>query len=631
MPRWLLLLLGLCVVTRTATPTAASTSNTAAHLYTSLVFEGGGVKGAVYSGAVIGLAEAGALDGVKNFAGTSAGSTVASLLAAGFTPCEIARQTLEVSFSDLVEFPLFPRLKAALLGSGTLNLMSHLKRRKGFFYGHQLENTIDMILAKKFCARSLSIRMDDISMSEMQLPDADAVAGRSKDSNATSTARRCVGFRRLTFRDLYEATGKELALTGFDITNGTLVYFSRKTEPDMPVSKAVRISSSIPIVFEPMEWRGHLYMDGGVLRRVPVDAFDMDASMLALKIMTDYQPIHPSDLEDLTVKTFVQQLVKAIVKQTQDVDLLQRAKAAGVQIVDFSGLQAVKSVSGLNFEMSEVVKVRMFLAGYWQMREHLAAQGVVAGPRPSLPCTVLQASAAGEVNQDCRDRHHCPWAQEMMATAVAADAAADAARRGATSLAGGLVPGPRTLLLLGMIVGLVGLTSMCTLCRNGIHLIALQNYSGIRTQRCDHCGRLWLPAQLPAVQVPEMSDAQVARALDARGIAVVRTAATAAAMVADGSGNDDSRRRRGSSLCAAPTYAHRLLQRSVYVENISLRRPWTLFAQSKMAPRVCCHDLPINLNLMMALFFSWTVYLAWVIGRVSEGERLPWPVEAWQS
>ena len=49
-----------------------------------------------------------------------------------------------------------------------------------------------------------------------------------------------------------------------------LVYFNAVTTPNMAISKGIRISSSIPIIFEPVEYDGHLFVDGGLGRRLPV-------------------------------------------------------------------------------------------------------------------------------------------------------------------------------------------------------------------------------------------------------------------------------------------------------------------------------------------------------------------------
>ena len=49
-----------------------------------------------------------------------------------------------------------------------------------------------------------------------------------------------------------------------------LVYFNAVTTPNMAISKGIRISRSIPIIFEPVEYDGHLFVDGGLGRRLPV-------------------------------------------------------------------------------------------------------------------------------------------------------------------------------------------------------------------------------------------------------------------------------------------------------------------------------------------------------------------------
>ena len=577
-------------------------SSYASNPFKSIVFEGGGVKGAVYAGAIIALDEHGILSNVNKFAGTSAGSTVAALLAAGYESCDISSVTMEVSFGDLVEFPLFPRLKEALLGVGTISLGRTLKQRKGLFTGRKLEDTFDKLLGRKVCSMELKVPFNEITMDDFG----------SQGQNGGNIGR-CSSFRRMTFEQLHKRTGKELAITGFDITNGTLVYFSRVTEPDMPVSKAVRISSSIPLVFEPVQWRGHLFMDGGVLRRIPVDAFDTGPSMLAMKIMPDYSGTSVEELESLPIKSFVQRLARAITKQTQDLDLVQRAKAKGVQFVDFSRLQSVRSVSGVDFHLSEVTKTRMWMAGYWEMRKMLNTR-IPNVDHVHLPCL------AEKDGEDCVSHESCPWAFRMLRRAVLRDEEGNIEgqrvwpQRGAVGL-----------LALG--VALVVSTSVLSVCRNGLHIIALQNYSGIRTQRCDQCFRMWVPSQLPTSQIEQLSLDEVRRALDARGI-VVREDETKVNGSAKGSGEG---RVRSGSFCSSRTYMHGALQKAVYFENISLRRPWTILSQSGFAPRLCCRDMPININLFLVLLASYVAYLAWLFAKaMSEDDHIPWLVKVWQ-
>jgi NTE family protein len=52
------------------------------------------------------------------------------------------------------------------------------------------------------------------------------------------------------------------------------VVFSAKSDPDLPIWKAVRMSVSIPFVFEPVHHDGGVYVDGGLSWNYPIDLFD---------------------------------------------------------------------------------------------------------------------------------------------------------------------------------------------------------------------------------------------------------------------------------------------------------------------------------------------------------------------
>ena len=104
-PPSLLLLLLLAILHRPSAtlgatpPTPTSPPAPCATRFRTLVLDGGGVKGAVYSGAALALEEAGvSFDAI---AGTSAGSSAAVMLAAGFTACEFNAQVMGTSFQEL--------------------------------------------------------------------------------------------------------------------------------------------------------------------------------------------------------------------------------------------------------------------------------------------------------------------------------------------------------------------------------------------------------------------------------------------------------------------------------------------------------------------------------------------------
>jgi predicted acylesterase/phospholipase RssA len=74
----------------------------------------------------------------------------------------------------------------------------------------------------------------------------------------------------ITLRQFHETFGKSVFIYAVSLTNFELVEFSHLSHPDMPVLEAVRASSSLPILFQPVEYKGNFYTDGGFLMNYPL-------------------------------------------------------------------------------------------------------------------------------------------------------------------------------------------------------------------------------------------------------------------------------------------------------------------------------------------------------------------------
>ena len=187
----------------------------------ALVFQGGGVKGIAYVGSLQHLRVRNFnLDHITNFAGTSAGSQVAALLACGYNEHELYDILYRLNMKDFKD------------GSfGFLRNTWRLFTKFGYYKGKFIEKFIDDLIEKK------------------------------------------LGKRKITFKDLYEERGVTLRITGTCLTTGTLDYFDKDLTPDMPICKAVHISSCIPVFYSAVKYDGKYYVDGGVLRNLPIMAF----------------------------------------------------------------------------------------------------------------------------------------------------------------------------------------------------------------------------------------------------------------------------------------------------------------------------------------------------------------------
>lgn len=222
------------------------------------VFEGGGVKGIALAGAV----RAAENNGVafNRVAGTSSGSIVAALLAAGCNAAELKLIIESTPFSSFLQrSPIF---RAKLIGPAI-----RLFLRKGLYSGDALEQWISRVLQSK-------------------------------------------GIR--VFADL--PTGK-LQIIASDITNGKLLVLPQDIEAydidplQLPVARAIRMSTSIPyffdpvIVRQPLRYRARVrakssyIVDGGLLSNFPLWLFDKQPSVSPTNQVLGFQTVGISDTQ----------------------------------------------------------------------------------------------------------------------------------------------------------------------------------------------------------------------------------------------------------------------------------------------------------------------------------------------
>jgi NTE family protein len=192
--------------------------------FSNLVFEGGGVKGIAYVGALQVLAQKGILQQVQAVAGTSAGSIVSALLALGYEADGISKIMNELDFTKLED--------------------SWDPLRIPFTYG---------------------LYKGEYFLNWMRQRVAEAPG-----KNLTEQA---------SFADCKKAGCKDLRVFATDLNTKQVKEFSFATTPTVPVAEAVRASMSIPLFFKAWQFSNnnpdnHIYVDGGVVLNYPITAFD---------------------------------------------------------------------------------------------------------------------------------------------------------------------------------------------------------------------------------------------------------------------------------------------------------------------------------------------------------------------
>ncbi len=217
----------------------------------NLVFEGGGVWGIAYGGALSELEARGCLAGVHRVGGASAGAIVAALLAAGYDHAELAQIVRKTPFAEF-------RDDEWGLARDTVRLLTEFVWYKGERFRPWIKDLIHQKVASLSLAAGLPPPPANLTLAQLEAwqGDLERSSGR-RLPRLYLVASNLSGQRR----EVYSAEDR--------------------TAANLPVHEAVRRSMSIPLYFQcargekpaPRKPRD-VIVDGGLTWNYPVNLFD---------------------------------------------------------------------------------------------------------------------------------------------------------------------------------------------------------------------------------------------------------------------------------------------------------------------------------------------------------------------
>lgn len=278
------------------------------------IFEGGGVRGIAFAGAVSCLEDRGYE--FQRLAGTSAGAVMAALLAAGYTAKELSAFA-DTDFSRFLDRDLIQSIP--LLGK-PLGLLLE----KGLYQGDYIEEWMHGLLMKK---------------------------GRTK------------------FKDVMPEGESRLKIIASDVTKKKIVILP----DDLPeygfdpmefeIAKAVRMSASLPLFFCPViigyDRCESCIVDGGVLSNFPVWIFDVDGAprwpTFGFKVVDFSERSCSAGKTDLLSYAF--DILGAMIDVDQSVFMRDKDSVRTVSI-------PTRGVEATDFNLSPMDAFRLFQSGY---------------------------------------------------------------------------------------------------------------------------------------------------------------------------------------------------------------------------------------------------------------------------
>jgi len=262
-----------------------------------MVFEGGGAKGIAFVGALEILQQNN--HSWRRLVGTSAGAITATLCAAGYTPAEMMTAILEKlpdgtpRFASFMDFPspadFSPQTIAA---SATMRALGELDLP---LVPKAFENRVDQELMGRFIENRTFARI--FSFVEC----GGFYAGKA----FLDWIREKLAAKGVTSADTLATfatkTGADLSIVASDTTDMEMLVLNHRTAPNVPVANAVRMSMSIPFIWQEVIWQdawgtymgrtktGNSIVDGGVLSNFPIGLI-ADTNDFIKAVMGDTDP-----------------------------------------------------------------------------------------------------------------------------------------------------------------------------------------------------------------------------------------------------------------------------------------------------------------------------------------------------
>lgn len=366
-----------------------SNSSSDVPLFTYAVFEGGGAKG---------LAHVGALKACENrnivfigAAGTSSGSMIAGLIAAGYSADEIfgAQGGLLRSkdYSEFIgqdEWSASKSLADVVAKIVRQISQAHLMRAVYTIYQNSgvinkaIDNSgvIDTAQFRRWYNECLSKKVfpgqpvRDVTF---------AMIGKAFNDRLQPYLEN-----RKDLEKIYNRNGSPLKIVATDVSERAVAVYPDDGSEDMVVADAVAASIAIPFVFRPktlnIDSRDRRHVDGGALANFPVWSLQNRIGRYS-----EVVPLLGFRLEDKsgggaadTFGDYVQQLLATVVAGS--------ARIAKRGVDDFFEVSIPVSVGTFDFDMPEEKKVRTFQEGFD------AARGFFITPNASLLVTQEQMS-----------------------------------------------------------------------------------------------------------------------------------------------------------------------------------------------------------------------------------------------
>lgn len=300
----------------------------------NLVFEGGGVHGMAYIGALQFLEDVSLLEHLQSVGGTSIGALLAVAVALKLTPAQIHEDFCTLSKDAVMPRRCFLEPVKNLVGDWGLNSLRPLRA------------WIDAWLERR------------------------------------------TGNKNVTFTDVFVLNDINLHIAVYNRSKARDEIINQYTHPDMPISPCLVAAMAVPFVFVPARLPGSkdMYIDGGMTNNFPIYLFDNEDSggehgynehTLGLRTTSNKSLYFATDVEyevppPRNIVEYYMGMVDVLMEASQQRHERERDAERTCFIV------VPSEISSLNFDVTEETREQLYDIGYERMAKTFDERNIVS-------------------------------------------------------------------------------------------------------------------------------------------------------------------------------------------------------------------------------------------------------------
>jgi len=286
-------------------------------IYKNLVISGGGFYCFQFFGIIKYLDDNNLLKDINKYIGVSAGALINLLLVVGYKFCEIENFLMKFDFSKIFDMHF--------------EKIFEEDNFKGLSNGNNFNKLIKKFLIKK-----------------------------DLDEN-------------ITFSELYKKTNKDIIIGVTNITEDKVEYLNHENYPDMPVYLAIRMTSCLPVIFDPIIYKDNYYLDGGLKDNFPIQLIPEEELKNTIGIAL-YPFKDKYDIKDMVTIKYLFHLYRTISSSSLKYKIDMYKNRSKLFIV------TITNENFINYKIDENNRKELFNLGYEQCKEMFTNEQLTSLP-----------------------------------------------------------------------------------------------------------------------------------------------------------------------------------------------------------------------------------------------------------